>query len=134
VALADIGESQYRENRYPHNTMDVTMPKSAKANAQTPVDVAHELLLAQHPDVREEYERLRPRYELVAALIRARKEAGVTQAELAERMGRPQSVISEVESGRRSPRLDTLAHAARVLGFELRVELVRAAGDGEATR
>ncbi|MPZ99562.1 MAG: helix-turn-helix domain-containing protein [Dehalococcoidia bacterium] len=85
---------------------------------------AHELLLHDHPEVREEYERLRPRYEAVAALIRARKLAGLTQTELAERMGRQQSIISEIESGRRSPRLDTLAAAARALGLELRVDFV----------
>src|SRR5690606_7888733 len=101
---------------------------------RTPRDRAHELLLNDHPEVREEYERLRPRYAAVEALIRARKEAGLTQAELAERMGRQQSIISEIESGRRSPRLDTLAAAARALGLELRVDFVAPSPAPEAPR
>lgn len=88
-------------------------------------DRARELLLTEHPDVREQYERLRSRYEAAAALIRARQERGLTQAQLAERMGRKQSMISAVESGRRSPRLQTLADAARALGCDLRIEFVK---------
>lgn len=88
---------------------------------------ARELLLAEHPEVREQYEELRTGYEVAAALIRARHEAGLTQAQLAERMGRRQSLVSAIESGRRSPRIQTLADAARALGCQLRVEFV----DGE---
>lgn len=88
---------------------------------------ARELLLAEHPDIREQYESLRPRFEVVSALIRARKEAGLTQAQLAERMGRRQSLISAIESGRRNPRFQTLADAARALGYELRVDFVPSA-------
>lgn len=93
---------------------------------------ARELLLAEHPDIREQYESMRPRFEVISALIRARKEAGLTQAELAKRMGRRQSLVSAIESGRRSPRFETLADAARALGYELRVDFVRSedAGDG----
>jgi ribosome-binding protein aMBF1 (putative translation factor) len=104
----------------------------ATRDRRTPSDVAHELLLSQHPDVREEYERMRPRYEAVAELIRLRKAAGVTQAELAERLGRPQSVISDIESGRRSPRIDTLVATARVLGYDLRVTLAPREPDADA--
>ncbi len=91
---------------------------------------ARELLLAEHPDIREQYESMRPRFEVISALIRARKEAGLTQAQLAERMGRRQSLVSAIESGRRSPRFETLADAARALGYELRVDFVRSADAG----
>lgn len=40
------------------------------------------------------------------ALIAARKEAGVTQVELAERLGKPQPFISKVEKGVR--RIDVI--------------------------
>ena len=90
-----------------------------------PQDEAHKLLLAEHPEVREQYERMKPRYEALSALIRARQAAGLTQAQLAKRMGRRQSLISEIESGRRSPRFETLADAARAMGYELRVEFVK---------
>lgn len=46
-----------------------------------------------------------PDYEAIVALVRAaRQEAGLTQAELAARLGRPQAYVSRVETGER--RLD----------------------------
>lgn len=89
---------------------------------QDAAERARAILLAEHPEVREQYEQLRPHFEAASALIRARREAGLTQAELAARMGRRQSLISAIESGRRSPRLQTLADAARALDCDLRVE------------
>jgi ribosome-binding protein aMBF1 (putative translation factor) len=94
---------------------------------------ARALLLAEHPEVREQYERMRPRFEAASALIRARREAGLTQAQLAERMGRRQSLISAIESGRRSPRLQTLADAARALDCDLRVEFAPREPGAEGT-
>lgn len=48
-----------------------------------------------------------PRYEaLRAALVAARRAAGLTQAEVAEALGRPQSFMSKVEGGER--RLDVV--------------------------
>lgn len=41
---------------------------------------------------------------ILAALIAARKDRGVTQTQLAEALGKPQSYVSKVESGER--RLD----------------------------
>jgi hypothetical protein len=57
------------------------------------------------PEYREEYERLGPEFELARALIEARSRAGLTQAQLADRMRTTQSVIARLESGRgRNPR------------------------------
>lgn len=44
--------------------------------------------------------------DLIKRLIKARKEAGLTQVEVAERLKRPQSYISKVETHQR--RLDVL--------------------------
>ena len=84
-------------------------------------DVVRERLLSEHPEVREEYERLKPRYEVVAKLIRARHELQLTQAQLAERMGTTQNAISRLESGQSDPRLDTLVRAAHALGRDLTI-------------
>ncbi|HEX6311944.1 MAG TPA: helix-turn-helix transcriptional regulator [Acidimicrobiia bacterium] len=52
-------------------------------------------------------------------LIReARRYAGLTQAELAARIGTKQSVISRWERGLDAPRVDTLARILRACGFE----------------
>lgn len=95
---------------------------------------ARRLLLKEHPEVREQYEMLRPAYQIAEEIIRARRAAGITQAQLAERVGKQQSVISQIESGRRSPRLETLASIAAALGLELRVELAQPVEAGTSDR
>jgi transcriptional regulator with XRE-family HTH domain len=70
---------------------------------------------------REEYERLGPEFELARALIEARAGAGLTQAELAERMGTTQSVIARLESGRVQPTTATLRRLARATGTRLKI-------------
>jgi transcriptional regulator with XRE-family HTH domain len=47
---------------------------------------------------------------LLEVLVKARKDAGVTQVELASRLGRPQPFISYVESGER--RIDVIEFCA----------------------
>jgi len=48
----------------------------------------------------------------------ARRDAGLTQAELAARLGTTQSAVSAWERGRETPRVDTLARILRACGFE----------------
>lgn len=54
----------------------------------------------------------------------ARRRAGLTQQELAEKMATTQSVIARWESGRRSPTFATLTRALRACGFYLSPRLV----------
>jgi len=57
-------------------------------------------------------------------LIReARRRAGLTQRELAERAGTTQSVVARWESGRVDPGFDTVRHVLRAAGFNLLVGL-----------
>jgi len=53
----------------------------------------------------------------------ARTKAGLTQRELAERAGKAQSVIARIESGKTSPRVDTLNHLLTSAGFNVKTEL-----------
>lgn len=58
-------------------------------------------------------------------LIReARKRAGVTQRQLARRLGTSQPVIARWESGQRSPDYDVVRDAVRACGFDLETALV----------
>jgi transcriptional regulator with XRE-family HTH domain len=76
-------------------------------------------------------------------LARARREQGISQAELAERCGTDQAVISRIERGVVSPSLDTLWRVAAGLGMRpvLRFEAIseptrsgtRSAGAARAT-
>lgn len=74
------------------------------------------------PDFRAEYEAMRPDYEAIRAVIAARLESNMTQAELAEKTGIRQSNISRIESGACSPTIDTLARLAAGLGKKLKIE------------
>ncbi len=70
-----------------------------------------------------EYEKLKPRYEAIEQIIRARKEQNITQAELAKRVGTQKSNISRLESGNYNPSLDFLVKVAESLGKNLSVTL-----------
>lgn len=69
------------------------------------------------------YEELRPQYEVISQIIKARDAQGITQAELAERTGIRQSNISRLEGGNYNPSLEFLSRIARGLGMELHIEL-----------
>lgn len=51
----------------------------------------------------------------------ARRTAGLTQRELAQRARMPQATVGRIESGQVSPRVDTLETLLRAAGSELRV-------------
>ena len=55
-------------------------------------------------------------------LKRARTSIGMTQAELAKRVGTQKSNISRLESGNYNPSLDFLAKVAEALGKNLNVQ------------
>ena len=78
----------------------------------------------QDPAFAAEYEKQRPEYEAIRALIAARLESNMTQKELAEKTGIRQSNISRIENGSASPTLDTLARIAAGMGKQLRIEFV----------
>lgn len=58
----------------------------------------------------------------------ARRAAGLTQRELAERSGIPQPTIARIESGRQIPRADTLDRLLRACGFQLDAAIQVGAG------
>ena len=85
-------------------------------------EAVREKLLAEYPEVKEEYDRLKPRYAVISKLIQARHDLNLTQAQLAERMGTTQNTVSRLESGETDPRFGTLVRAAQAMGRELQVE------------
>jgi ribosome-binding protein aMBF1 (putative translation factor) len=75
------------------------------------------------PEYRQEFEALEPEFALVREVIGARVRAGLTQEQLAQRMGTTQSAIARLESGRGSPSIKTLKKLASVTGSRLVVRL-----------
>jgi len=77
-------------------------------------------------EVHEEYEKLKPIYELRKQLIALRKEAGLTQEDLAERLHTKKSNISRLESAnsKSSPRLSTIEEYAHAMGYEVKIDFI----------
>jgi transcriptional regulator with XRE-family HTH domain len=55
---------------------------------------------------------------------RARRRAGLSQRELAERLGTTQAVVARWETGVRSPTLERVIEAVRACGLDLAVRIV----------
>jgi len=75
------------------------------------------------PDFRKAYDDLELEYEIALQLIQARMNAGLTQGEIAIRMGTTQSVIARLESGRTLPSVKTLSQYAQATGKHLHIRL-----------
>lgn len=75
-------------------------------------------------EFRKEYAKLQPEREITKVLLRARKEAGLTQAELSKKTGISQADISRLENGTRNPSLAILERIAEALDSTLRIEFV----------
>ena len=85
-------------------------------------------IFSERPDVKEEYEALGPQYEIICAEIKCRKALGITQKELAERMGTAQANISRFESGSYNPSLAFLQKMAQSLGKTLKISMEQEQG------
>lgn len=81
------------------------------------------------PEFLAEYERLnREEFALLDELLSARKAAGLTQAEVAARMGTKAPAVARLESslasGKHSPSIDTLRKYAAAMGKKLEIHLI----------
>lgn len=91
-------------------------------------DEAREARLAAMSSAeRDEYEAAAAEAELCLDLAQmvydARTAAGLSQTELARRMGTSQAAISQIEGGGQVPTITTLARVARATGRDLRITL-----------
>ena len=73
------------------------------------------------PAVKAEYDALEPEFTVIQAMIDARKAAGLTQKELADRTGIAQADISKLENGNANPSLKTLQRLAQGMGMKLQL-------------
>ena len=75
----------------------------------------------KNPAYRREYAALEEEFSLTAALIEARARAGLTQAQVAQRMKTTQAVIARLEGGGSKPSTRTLEKYAQATGSRLRI-------------
>ncbi|MFQ5944927.1 MAG: helix-turn-helix domain-containing protein [Anaerolineae bacterium] len=71
------------------------------------------------PKVREEYEALRPEYELAISIARLRRRLGMSQREFADLTGSYQEAVSRWESGSTNPQYLTLFTISTHTGMSL---------------
>ena len=77
------------------------------------------------PQFKTEYDRLQPEFALIEAILKARKEKGLTQKEIAEKIGTKQSVISRLEKGGANPTVAFLKRLAAAFSSRLEIRFVR---------
>ena len=87
----------------------------------TRIDELHEKWANDDPVYRKDYDALEGEFALASAMVRARAEAGLTQEQLAERMGTKQEVVARWEGGKVMPSTRTLERLARATGTKLRI-------------
>lgn len=99
------------------------MGKTDKFN---PIPLDINKTLEENPDVKAEYDRLGPEFELLDALLTARKRAGMTQSDVAKTMGVKRPSVTRLESAtaKHSPRVHTLNKYAEAVGCKLEIRLV----------
>ena len=74
------------------------------------------------PEFKAEYDKLQPEFAVINAIIEARRNKGLTQKKLAEKIGTKQSVISRLESGNANPSVAFLKKLAEALDSNLQIK------------
>jgi ribosome-binding protein aMBF1 (putative translation factor) len=73
----------------------------------------------KEPKYKKAYDALEEEFILASAVMDVRSRAGLTQEELARRMGTTQPVVARLESGRSRPSMRTLERLAAATGSRL---------------
>ena len=79
--------------------------------------------LLKNKAIKKEYNNLGPEFKLIREIIEQRLKKGLTQAQLARRLGTKQSAIARLESGRYNPTISFLSNVAEALDSELKISL-----------
>jgi DNA-binding XRE family transcriptional regulator len=83
---------------------------------------------ATDPAFKQAYDALETEFAALAALLEARREAGLTQADVAQRMGVSQPVLARIESSlgsrKHTPSLNTLKRYAEACGKRLVISMI----------
>lgn len=75
-------------------------------------------------EIKEEYDKLQPEYDIIQAMIDTRKSLNMTQKDLSKITGITQADISRIENGTRNPSLEMVKRLAAGMGMRLKLELI----------
>ncbi|PIT87886.1 MAG: transcriptional regulator [Candidatus Magasanikbacteria bacterium CG10_big_fil_rev_8_21_14_0_10_40_10] len=70
------------------------------------------------------YDELEPEFAIAEMLIRIRLEKGLSQADLAKKIGTKQPAIARLESGNYNPTLSLLNKVAKAMGAKLKINII----------
>ncbi len=106
------------------------MSKSIK---RIPASKTHDEMVARwmtDPAFKAEYDALDEEYQFLREMLHARKRAGLTQEDVAERMGTKAPAVARLEASgayydKHSPSVGTLRKYARAVGCKLEIHLKR---------
>ena len=104
----------------------------SKQIKRIPTSRTHDEMVAKwmtDPVFKAKYDALEEEYQLLREMLHARKRAGLTQEDVAERMGTKAPAVARLEAlnirDRHSPSLNTLSKYARAVGCKLEIHLKR---------
>ncbi|MCZ7602992.1 MAG: helix-turn-helix transcriptional regulator [Melioribacteraceae bacterium] len=79
--------------------------------------------------VKKEYDKLEPEFTLLREMLRARNRAGLSQAQVAQKMGTKSTAITRLESslssGKHSPSLATIKKYLEALDCRLEIKITQ---------
>lgn len=79
--------------------------------------------LLKDPETKREYDRLGPKYELIASIIEKGLEKNLGQKGLTEKMNTKQSAVSRLESGNYNPSLSFIQKVAGTLDAKVEIKI-----------
>lgn len=79
--------------------------------------------LLANTEIKKEYDRLEPEYELIKSIIRERQRKNMTQEQLAEKIGTQQTSIARLENPNYGKSLPMLKKIAQALDCRLVIRL-----------
>ncbi|MCL9682573.1 helix-turn-helix domain-containing protein [Legionella maioricensis] len=77
----------------------------------------------RNPEVKAEYDLLESQFALIDTLLSMRNKSGLTQDEVAKRMGTQKGNISRLEKGSSNPSWKTIQNYAHACGFEISMKI-----------
>jgi ribosome-binding protein aMBF1 (putative translation factor) len=111
-----------KTEKTPRREIDLALSRAksvdSRGGAMARISSLHKKWMKE-PKYKKAYEALEEEFVLASAVMDVRNRAGLTQVELARKMGTTQPVVARLESGRTRPSMRTLERLAKATGSRL---------------
>jgi DNA-binding XRE family transcriptional regulator len=88
------------------------------------IDKLIERKIVESDSFEKEYKKANERLQIAIALMKLREAEGLTQRQLAEKVGKPQSTIARIENGNMNVSIGVMNEIATRLGRKLEIRWV----------